>query len=343
MAIFKKGKTWYIDYYVNGRRNREAVGSSKKPAESILAKRRVQVVENRFLDIESRPNVKFEQLATQYLEYAKTNKRSWERDARSIRVLDGWFHGKKLFEITALQIENYKSARVRVVSPPTVNRELACFKHMFTKAIEWEMATKNPVKQVKLFQENPGRIRYLENEEVTRLLEECTEHLRPIIIVALFTGMRKSEILALQWSDLDLKRKIIHIEKTKSGHSRDIPMADPVFFALKGRQTQSEHVFSHEDGTPRINIRTAFDNNLRRAQIKDFTFHDLRHTFASHLIMNGVDLLTVKELLGHRSINMTLRYAHLSPEHKKKAVASLKYFDGHNMDTKKDTKEAKST
>ena len=343
MSIFKKGEIWYIDYYVEGRRKREAVGPNRKMAGSVLAKRKVQVTEKRFLEIQRRPNVTFEQLGEHYLEYAKTNKRSWRRDERSIRVLGRCFLGRRLFEITPLDIEKFKVARAKQVSPASVNRELACLKHMFTRAIEWNMAIDNPVKRVKMFRENPGRIRYLTNQETQRLLGQCAEHLRPIVITALYTGMRLGEILGLEWQDIDFDQKTVYIRKSKSGYSRDVPMAEPVYFALMRLPKVGKHVFCKSDGTRFKEIRTAFNNAVQRAEVEDFRFHDLRHTFASHLVMNGTDLMTVKELLGHRTINMTLRYAHLSPEHKRKAVESLKYSDGHFLDTMKDTKEAKPT
>jgi len=343
MGIFKRGKIWYIDFYVEGRRMREAVGPSRKMAESVLAKRKVQVTEKRYLEIQRRPNVTFEECGVQYMEYAKSNKRSWRRDERSIRILSRWFLGKRLFEITPLDLEKFKTARSKQVSPASVNRELACLKHMFTKAIEWNMAVDNPVKKVKMFRENAGRVRYLSKAEAQRLLDECAEHLRPIVIVALYTGMRLGEILNLKWEDVDFDLKTIYIHTAKSGYGRDIPMAEPVFFALKRMPRKAEYVFCRDDGTRMIDIRTAFNNAVKRAEIEDFKFHDLRHTFASHLVMNGTDLMTVKELLGHRTINMTLRYAHLSPEHKRKAVDTLGYFDGHNMVTKADTEIAKDT
>jgi integrase len=251
--------------------------------------------------------------------------------------------GKRLFEITPLDIEKFKTARSKQVSPASVNRELACFKHMFTKAIEWNMAVDNPVKKVRMFRENPGRIRYLTKPEAQQLLNECAEHLRPIVILALYTGMRLGEILNLKWENIDIRQKSIYIQTTKSGYSRDIPMAEPVYFALGRVPKISEYVFCKKDGTRIQDIRTAFNNAIKRAQIEDFRFHDLRHTFASHLVMNGADLMTVKELLGHRTISMTLRYAHLSPEHKRKAVESLGYLDGHNLDTRRDTKVANDT
>ena len=123
---------------------------------------------------------------------------------------------------------------------------------------------------------------------------------------------------------------------------REIPMAEAVFKELKSWPHRSAYVFCDSDGTRIASIKGGYSNAVKRAGIHDFTFHDLRHTFASHLAMSGVDLLTIKELLGHKSINMTLRYAHLSPNHRRKAIASLKYEDGHFLDTRsKGPSEAK--
>jgi len=334
MAIFKKNKTWYIDYYVDGQRKREAVGSNLKMAEKVIAKRKVQIAENRFLDVESKAGCSFETLSKQYMEYAKTSKGSWSRDQRSIKVLSRWFGNRPLFKITALAVEKFKNERRTQVGPASVNRELACLKHMFTKAIHWKMASANPVKMVKLFREENARLRYLTKEEIKRLCHECPEHIRPIVLVALFTGMRKSEILGLKWDDLDFQQKLIYIRHTKNGRAKEIPMSADVYGVLRALPFRSQYIFSKSNGERIVDIRTAFENAVSRAQIDNFVFHDLRHTFASYLVMSGVDLLTVKELLGHRTITMTLRYAHLSPKHKRDALESLKYFDGHYLDTR---------
>jgi len=340
MAVFKKGKTWYIDYYVDGQRKRESVGSSRKMAEKVLAKRKVQIAEGRFLDIENKAKISFENLSRQYLEYAKTNKISWSRDALSIKVLSRWFGGKPLFKTTSLAIEKFKSERRQEVTAASVNRELACLKHMFTKAIHWKLASANPVKMVKLFREDNARLRYLTKEEIGLLLNECANHVKPIVLIALFTGMRKSEILNLKWDDLDFKLRLIYVCNTKNGYTKEIPMSAHVFNALKKLPFRSQYIFCNETGNRIAGFRKAFTSAVKRAKIKNFVFHDLRHTFASHLVMNGVDLLTVKELMGHRTISMTLRYAHLSPKHKRNAVESLEYYDGHYLDTKVNIDEA---
>ena len=206
-----------------------------------------------------------------------------------------------------------------------MNREVACLKHIFTKAIEWGIVQKNPGKKVKLLRERNTRLRYLNEKEIGRLYDACAEHLKPIVTVALNTGMRKEEILSLRWKDLDYRIRTISILDTKNGESREIPMNDIVYRTLLAikRKYDSPWVFCKRNGERYGNIRKAFEGARKRAGIVDFRFHDLRHTFASYLVMNGIDLKTVQELLGHKSFEMTLRYAHLSPEHKKRATDIL--------------------
>jgi integrase len=331
MAIFRRGEDYYIDYYVQGKRKREKIGPSKTLAENVLRKRKLQIAENRFLDIKRQEKIKFEDFANTYFElHSKQHKKSWTRDKSLIKNLISFFGGKYLYEITPMLIEKYKIARRNEVSPATTNREVACLKNMFTKAIEWGKAEENPVKKVKLFRENNCRIRYLEKEEIRKLLKACSKHLRPIVAVALNTGMRKGEILNLKWHDIDFKRGIIYLLDTKNNEKREVPMNELLKKALISvpKHPDSPYVFCNKDGKPYANVRKSFFTALKKSGIVNFKFHDLRHTFASHLVMSGIDLNTVKELLGHKSIEMTLRYSHLSPDHKKRAVDIL----GRQMD-----------
>jgi len=333
MAVTKRGNTWYIDYYAGGRRYREVIGPNRKLADRVLAKRLVEVAEGRFLDVKEQPTTTFDEIAELFLAYSRTNKLSYERDERSIALLRGSFGGKLLDQIRPLDVEKHKTARRKLVGPATVNRELACFKTMFSKAVIWGKATNNPVKKVTFFREPPGRARFLSAEEIERLLAEAADHLKPILIVALYTGMRKSEILRLTWRDVDLQHRIIYVRNSKNGAAREIPMADTVYSILSSMAAERGPVFRHADGTPVVSIQTAFYRAVKRAKIEGFSFHDTRHTFASYLVMNGVELVTVKELLGHKTIQMTLRYAHLSPMHKRSAVNSLKFWDSHKLVT----------
>ncbi len=327
MAVVKKGSNFYIDYYVNGRRKREKIGPSESLAKIVLKKRKVEIAEGKYLDIKREKKLKFDDFALQYLTmYCKTNHKNWQRtDASNIRLLKKHFSGKYLNEITSKDIEQYKADRLSEVTPSTVNRGLACLKSMYNRAIEWELTESNPASRVKLLRENNKRMRFLEKEEIARLLDSCNPRLKPIIIVALNTGMRKSEILNLKWQDYDFSRGILYLRNTKSGEKREVPVNEQAKTALVSipKNPKSDYIFSNKDGRPCQSVRKAFDNALKRAKIADFRFHDLRHTFASHLVQSGIDLNTVRELLGHASLKMTIRYAHLSPNHKKQAVDIL--------------------
>jgi len=326
MGIYKRGKTWYIDYYDQyGKRHREAVGPNKRLAEQVLAKRKTEVAEGRFLDKKSQGKVKFEDFAQEFIVYySKPNKKSWKRDVLSVSHLVDFFKGKYLYEISSLDVEKYKTKRLNEVTPATINRELACLKTLFNKAIQWGKISHNPVKGVKLYKENNQRVRYLEDEEIKMLLDHCPDDLRPIVVMALNTGMRLSEILGLKWEDVDFTQKIIYITNSKSGEKREVPMNDLVCDMLRKMRQKSndDFVFTYKSNRADV-VSKCFRKVCKSAGIKNFRFHDLRHTFASHLVMNGVNLKAVQELLGHKTFNMTLRYAHLSPDHKRKAVNDL--------------------
>jgi integrase len=325
-TIRRRGENWYIDYRAYGRRYRERIGSNKKLAEEVLHKRLVEIAEGKFLDKKNRFNIKFDDLASNYIEiYSKHNKKSWSDDITRIKNLKVSFGGRFLYEITPLLVEEYKSRRIKEVSPATVNRELACLKHIFTMAIQWNKAEANPVKKVKLFRENNQRVRYLEKEEAERLVSNCKGYLKRIVIIALNTGMRKGEILRVKWTDIDFKNNVIYLLDTKNGDKKEVLINDMVKRALiqQPKYKDGPYAFCNRDGRPFRDIRKSFIAALKKSGIINFRFHDLRHTFASQLVMSGVDLNTVRELMGHKSIRMTLRYAHLSPAHKKRAVDVL--------------------
>jgi integrase len=337
MGVFKRNENWWIDYYdSDGQRKREKVGPVFNTAKDVLRMRLDQAArEKRFGKTVTIPSVTFEATAAKYLEWSRANKKSWWRDEQSFKMMRGFLAGKKLSDISPFLIEKYKMERRGKVGPRTVNIELAFMRHLFTKAIEWGLALENPVRKVKLFRENNQRVRFLSHGEAQRLLEACPAHLKPIIIVALYTGMRRSEILSLSWDDIDFRNGIISIRDSKNGEGRKVLMNETVVAALSGmdRKWKDAKVFLRADGNPVVSIRTAFENAVKRAGINDFHFHDCRHCFGSWLVMSGVDLRTVQELMGHRTFAMTLRYSHLSSEHKKDAVRVLDRMCSHYLDT----------
>ncbi|MCX6832960.1 MAG: site-specific integrase [candidate division Zixibacteria bacterium] len=332
MAIFKRNKTYYIQYYSQGRRYREAIRTNYELARRVLAKRQGEIAEGKFLEIR-RPAVKFDRLCEICLEWSRGNKKSWQSDQTIINRLSKVFSGKKLSERTVLDVERYKALRIKTVSDVTTNREVALLKHMFNKAVAWNLAKDNPIMLVKLFRKNNARIRHLTLSKIKSLLDECADYIRPIVEFALNMGMRYREIRSLRCGHVDLRNRLIYIDEKKWGR-REVPMTDYIFHYLVEHQRASGRVFDEAGGKLVGKMRTAHENAVKRVGISDLTFHELRHAFASHLVMAGVDLLTVKELLGHKSINVTLRYSHLSPAHKRNAVELLRFSDRHFLDTK---------
>jgi integrase len=262
-------------------------------------------------------------------------KRSVDEDERHLAKLKAWFgESTPLSGITAQRIADYSRERAgqtsrlkRLVSPATRNRELAALRHLLRLAVEWGYIDKAP--RIRLAREPEGRLRFLSREDAVRLLEACRQsqnpHLYRIVVVALYTGARRGEVRGLTWERVDFARGVLLFSHTKSGRRREVPMNDAVYRALAeipGPKREGP-VFRRRDGAAWGSIRTAFERAVATAKLDDFRFHDLRHTCASWLVMAGRNLKEVQELLGHRTFAMTLRYAHLSPDRLRDAVASL--------------------
>lgn len=328
MGIFKKGKNWYIDYYFKGHRKRKKIGPSRKLALQVLKDVQIKIVKGEYLGIYEEKKISFSKYAQQYLEYSRVNKAfsTYNRHDRiSIARLESHFKDKYVYEITPQMIEKYKAKRLETVSPASVNRELATLKNMFTMAIKWDFVNTNPAKEVRLLKEPPGRLRYLKSEEAKALLTVCAGHIRPIVVTALNTGMRKGELLKLKWADVDLNNRKITVINAKNNESRVIPINKTLYqelFSLSERST-GDYVFSDKNDRPYGDVKKSFLTALKSAKIEDFRFHDLRHTFGSYLVMQGVDVKTVQQVMGHKDIRMTMRYAHLSPRYVQKAVEKL--------------------
>jgi len=334
MGVYQRGENWYIDFTFHGKRIREMIGPSRKGAEKVIAKRKAEIAENKYLDVRKDPApTLFHDFAKKYLQWAETNKKpsSYARDFYIMRILDKEFEGKVIQEITAWQIEKYKTERKKQFKVATVNRELAVLKHLFSKAVEWDMLKESPAgKKIKFYKGATKRVRYLLPEEIHNLLSNCDGALngvlKPLVTVALHTGARKGELQNLQWPQVDLGLGIISFLDTKNGERRDIPIDETVRATLEGLQRLSEFVFPNRNGKriDNASIQVAFQEAVTKSGIEDFHFHDCRHTFASNLVMQeGVELNDVRELLGHKSMAMTLRYAHLSPKHKTRVVNIL--------------------
>lgn len=217
-------------------------------------------------------------------------------------------------------------------SPSTVVRYIAALSHAMTIAVkEWGWMDDSPMNRVTKPKEPRGRIRFLSDEERTRLLSECrnseSQYLYTAVVLALSTGGRKMEILGLTWKNIDFNRGVIILHETKNGERRILPLAGHAL-ELMTQQTKVRHVgcdfvFPGKSLSSPVDLRTPFENALKRAEITDFRWHDLRHSCASYLAMNGASLAEIAEILGHKTLQMVKRYAHLSEAHTSKVVTRM--------------------
>ena len=279
---------------------------------------------------EEKQPIKLKEFTELFIEnYSKVNKQSWKDDQERLQWINGLFGDVALNEISPIHIEKLKSRKLKEgVTRTTVNHYLKTLKRMFNIAIAWGYTDKNPVKGIKFYSEKDAqRDRVLTREEEDRLLGVASERLRPILIVALNTGMRKGEILRLKWQDIDLENRIILVKQTKSGKPRTLPinsrLLDELMW-LKKRNRKSQCLFTNsKTGGPLKTIRRSFDAACRDAKLQNFRFHDLRRTFGSRLALAGVDLNRIKELLGHASLKTTEIYLHAELKDIREAVEVL--------------------
>lgn len=332
-GLYQRGNVWWIRYTgPDGRQRFETSRStSRKDADTLLILRKKQVMEGINPHAEQKlKSYPFTELADQYDAWAIRQRAYHTSKKYFIAHLREHFGACFVKNLTVQMIEEYQSKMLEEgKAKATVNRHVACLKHMLTKAVEWEMVQEGvlqKIRKVKMIPEQNQRLRFLSEEECQQVVIACSPHLKPIVITALNTGMRKEEILSLRWDKhIDLRHGFILLDKTKNDERREIPINDAVSATLQSlvRRIDSPYVFTDSAGQRFWDVKKGFQSACQRAGIKDFTFHDLRHTFASHLIMAGVDLPTVRELLGHKTLTMTLRYAHLAPSHKAQAVSVL--------------------
>ena len=230
--------------------------------------------------------------------------------------------------------------RGNIRSPATVVRYMAALSHAFTIAVnEWQWLEDSPMRKVKKPKESNGRVRWLDDEERAKLLTACKESpnsmLYLCVILALSSGMRQAELMGLKWQDVNLKDGYLILHETKNGDRRRVPLSGLGLVLLqeyaKIRRIDTPLLFPSERNPQKpIDLRKAFANAMTVAQITDFKWHDLRHCTASYLAMNGASLAEIAEVLGHKTLSMVKRYAHLSDGHVSNVVASMnaKIFGG---------------
>jgi integrase len=315
----KKG--WRADFWLGSNRIRKSF-PSKKIAEVFEVTKKNEYLQGKFIPNSKRDRTPFNNFVEEYYRlYAsismvnpKTN------EFYRLEQLKKFFGAKPISDIKPRDIEEWKTSMASQCQPATLNRALTTLKGLFNKEIEWGKLEHNPAQKIGKLREANQRVRYLTEEEISKLLEFAKPRLRDFIVLALNTGMRKANLIGLIWEDIDFRNGVIHILKTKSGKAYDVPLNNAVLGLLKSLvkgKTPAGKVLNT------CNLKREWENAIEASGVKNCRVHDLRHTFASHLAMKGIDLFTVSQLLGHADIKMTQRYAHLAPNHKKIAVNML--------------------
>src|SRR5262249_15474216 len=213
-------------------------------------------------------------------------KRSYPKERYTLGMLEAEFGTIPLGELTAWRIERWKAKRRAAVAPATVNRELTALKAMLTKAVRWQLLDRSPATDVHYLPEQNARLRYLTPVEVDAVLgvaaTDVAAWLGPAIVLALYTGLRQGELLALRWRDVDLNLGLIAVEVSKNNEKRRVPVNQPVRAVLEALPRYGEWVLAWPWGEPvsRTTLYAAFGRTCDRAGIEDFRWHDLRHTFA---------------------------------------------------------------
>ena len=227
--------------------------------------------------------------------------------------------------------------RGKVRSPATVNRYMAALSIALSTAMkEWGWLDDTPMRKVTKGKESRGRVRFLSDDERTHLLKACKEssnpYLYPIVVLALSTGMRQGEIMGLTWDVVDLNEGRAILHETKNGERRAIAITGHALELLKDlckvRRIDIKLLFPAKENAPQkpqkhMDLRTPWERAVKKAELQDFKFHDLRHSAASYLAMNGASLAEIAEVLGHKTLHMVKRYAHLSEGHTARVVASM--------------------
>jgi len=339
MRVFKRGKNWYADYTVSGKRKMKSFGQHKKMAELFLKDIELKELRGELKIVDE--SITFKGILSRYLEYSRLNKSSktFSSETSRWRIFSSFLDEKgviKLKDITPELIEEFKSRVRETTSATNFNNCLRVIKAMLNKAVEWKCLRENPLKQVKELKENNVReLRYLKTEEIIRVLDAADLLMQKVIKILLNTGLRRAELVYLQWEDIDFQNKLVKVQSKpeygfhpKSYKPRSIPMNSEVEKILMDLPQAGKYVFDNGKNQP-IHAENwflrKFKKITKRAGIKGACIHTLRHTFASYLVMSGVDLRTVQELLGHSSIQVTERYSHLSPDHRMRAVEILSF------------------
>jgi integrase len=340
MSVRKIRASWWIDFRFNNTRYRKkSPVNSKQGAKDYEALLRQKLARGESIEEErSEKKQLFSEFAWYWFEvYAKTNNKHSEilNKEGILRVHLVPFFGKtKLDCISNQLVEKYKREKQKTrLCNKSINNHLTVLRKCLETALEWQILDNTP--RVKLLKTPPSKFDYLNESECKLLLDNSSGNLHDMILMALNTGLRFGELIALTWKDIDFEKKLLTINKaiakgvlgsTKSNKNRYIPLTDSVIEMLRQKNKNNDLVF-YENGSFLVQAKYVkqLHSLCRKLKFRRIGWHVLRHTFASHLAQKGISLKAIQELLGHSDIKTTMRYAHLSPRELRQAVDVLSF------------------
>ncbi len=343
--MYQRNGSWYSQFWHDGKRYTKAWGKiSKTAAKEYDARFKIEVREGKF--IEKSRRIRFETFAARYMETARHSKKrnTFRRNESSLKMLMPYFKGRLLHNITVWDVEKYKKDRKEAgKETATINRDVSLLKAMLNRAVEWQILKYNPIAAVKKLKEDNEKMWILSPDDEARLLAACeqspqkAQYLRDLVVFALHTGLREAEIFNLQKQHIDLKGGFLMVIGTKTGENRNVPINATARAIIERRLAGDSDFLFCNLKKQRLNLLTnAFWKAVKKAGLEReemtaegrrkkvrFRFHDLRHTFGSRLGMAGIDLKTIMEIMGHKSVKVAMRYQHPAPIHKVNAVKIL--------------------
>jgi integrase len=327
-----RGKTWRVRVRLAGRHEVSRTFKSRSDAREWARRTEGDILAGRYFP--GRRQTLADAIARYLVEVLPRKAPHTIRDQQ--RQLRHWREAigdLRLADVSPAVVAEHRDTLGRRLGASSVNRHLNILSHVFSVASrEWEWCGDNPVRRVARFKEPPGIVRFLDDDERARLLAACRESPTPclytIVLVALSTGMRKMEILTLRWPDVDVDRGLVMLQKTKTGERRGVPLRGPALEAVrelsKVRRIDTDLLFpgTRSPEVP-IEIGKAWQVAIAKSGVMNFRFHDLRHSCASYLAMNGASLPEIAAVLGHRSLSMVARYAHIAESHVASVVEGM--------------------
>lgn len=339
MTTFQKGgnNKWYYRFQLNGKEHYRACkgATNKKEADTYEAIIKAELMKGNLGIIENKIQPRLKEGLKIYLKHSETNKRSYKSDISTTNHIKDFFKNIELTAITTIMIDDFKQYLKDELNlkNSSINRHLEALSKMFNLCIDNGLIGVNPMRKVKKMRKENHIIRFLQKWEEKVLFKNLpkfnflqintTSKLKLIAKFALKTGGRKQEVLGLKWDAVDLKKRTVTFLETKSGKKRTVPLAKSLCKILSKlkKYNESEYVFTNpQTGTCYKDIKKGFNTAIKLSKIKKFRFHDLRHTFATRLIEKGVDIIVVKELLGHADIKTTMIYVHSDAARKQAAI-----------------------